>query len=189
MITSRCIQIKLFHELRSSCKWVIPNYTPKNWFEADIWAITKAGYTREYEIKISKKDFLKDREKFLCKSKSGRKVCKRHEISPLYKKEYKYDKILAGDGPSYFYYVTSEGVIPEDMVPAWAGWIECRKRGKSVVFIKRREPKQLHKNKVPLSLDTEVLTTFYWRFWTEAEKRYNVYERRDKLGRKKTKQK
>jgi hypothetical protein len=169
---------------------VIPNYTPKDWaFEADIWAITRAGYTREYEIKISKKDFMKDAEKCVVTGPKGRKysqkILKKYPGSTSLIKDYKYAKLEKGEGPSYFWYITPEGVIPEELIPEWAGWIEARKRGKSIIFIRRREARKLHGRKVGLNLDQEVLTTFYWRYWTEAEKRHNVYERRDKLGRKK----
>jgi outer membrane autotransporter protein len=41
----------------------MPNYTPKNWFECDVMAVTKAGYLEEYEIKLSASDFKADSKK------------------------------------------------------------------------------------------------------------------------------
>lgn len=62
-ITELDIQIALWKDLQSSRDLVMPNYTPKKWFECDVMAVTKAGYLEEYEIKLSASDFKADAKK------------------------------------------------------------------------------------------------------------------------------
>jgi hypothetical protein len=38
----------------------VPNYTPKDWWECDVFELTPAGYFREYEIKMTVADFRAD---------------------------------------------------------------------------------------------------------------------------------
>ena len=58
-MTARDIQRRLLFDLYRTST-VIPNYTPRRWWECDVWEITKAGYFREYEIKVSRADLLGD---------------------------------------------------------------------------------------------------------------------------------
>jgi len=61
-MTARDIQRRLMVE-RYRRSFVLYNYTPKTWFECDVFEITQAGYFREYEIKLSLSDFKADAEK------------------------------------------------------------------------------------------------------------------------------
>lgn len=80
--------------------FVIPNYTPSGWFESDIFELTKSGYFREYEIKMSLSDFradaVKAREKTIFERGSdGRTVFKR------FKGDTKHFQLSIGNRRSY----------------------------------------------------------------------------------------
>lgn len=62
-MNERTIQLALFQHLRSTCVCAAPNYTPDGWWECDVWAVTRAGYGIEYEIKLSVHDFRADKQK------------------------------------------------------------------------------------------------------------------------------
>lgn len=42
---------------------MLHNYTPSRWFECDAFEVTKAGYFREYEVKLTVQDFRADTRK------------------------------------------------------------------------------------------------------------------------------
>lgn len=71
--------------------------------DADFVAVTPGGSIIEYEIKVSRADFLRDRKKL------------RHEIYSLEK---------PGNLPNRFWYATTPGIISLDDLPTWAGWME-----------------------------------------------------------------
>lgn len=71
--------------------------------DADFVAVTMAGQVIEYEIKVSRADFHRDRKKL------------RHKI---------YDGQQPGERPNRFWYVTANCIITADDLPAWAGWME-----------------------------------------------------------------
>lgn len=85
---------------------VLPNYTPKNWWECDVAALTAKGYLREFEIKVSHQDFTRD---FLKRNGSERK----HQL------------LADGDhrGPTQFWFVMPEELAGRIAVPPYAGLI------------------------------------------------------------------
>jgi len=110
-ITARILQHR-WH--RSFC---LPRYTPWDWWECDVFELTTAGYYREYEIKVTRPDFLNDaaKERFSQADRlDDRKVEKKHDL------------LMAHDprGPVQFWYVVPEGLIKLREVPEWAGLIE-----------------------------------------------------------------
>lgn len=92
--------------------------------DADFVAVTMAGVVIEYEVKVSRADFLRDRHKL------------RHEI---------YCGAKKGKTPNHFIYATAPGIITEEDLPPWAGWIEYQ-NGEFV--LKRKAPRMA---KGPLS--------------------------------------
>jgi len=62
MITARDIQRALILP-RYRQSTVMPNYTPRGWWECDVFELTKAEMFVEYEIKLSRADFRADRNK------------------------------------------------------------------------------------------------------------------------------
>lgn len=106
---------KLIHE-RCRRSTVMPHYTPDGWFECDLFELTEAGYTVEYEVKISRGDFFAD-------SKKHQRRWDRTSNEDRYL--YKHDHLEKGLAlPNRFYYVAPKGLIQLDEVPVWAGFIE-----------------------------------------------------------------
>lgn len=89
--------------------------------ESDVVVATMAGQVIEYEIKVSRADYVRDRFK------------RRNQI---------YSGEKRGDRPNRFYYATAAGIITETDLPAWAGWFELWD-GKLTL---RRKAPRLHKN-------------------------------------------
>jgi hypothetical protein len=90
------------------CKWlavlgsesICENYA-HHW-EMDICSMSKSGIISEFEVKISRSDFLADKK---------RKVTKFEH----------YEMRIERTSPNYFYYVCPEGLIKENEIPKWAG--------------------------------------------------------------------
>lgn len=81
--------------------------------DADFVVVTMSGRIIEYEIKVSRGDFLRDKLKL------------RHKIYSLER---------PGELPNKFYYATAPGIVTIEDIPQWAGWFEmdngilvCRK--------------------------------------------------------------
>lgn len=135
----------------------LPEYCPKGWWPCDVWEVTKANYSVEYEVKVTKADFLND-------SKKQTKNWRTKDIT------YKHDLLEKGDprGPSRFYYVVPKGLIPLDLVPKWAGLIEITDawvRGFGCEITAKNAP-QLHRVKVDEKIIAHAKTIPYWRFHT-----------------------
>lgn len=71
--------------------------------ESDFVAATMAGQVYEYEVKVSRKDFFRDRTKHRNRIYSGE---------------------IPGRKPNRFWYVTARGIVTIEDVPAFAGWLE-----------------------------------------------------------------
>jgi hypothetical protein len=89
--------------------------------ESDFVAATLSGQVYEYEVKISRRDFLKDAEKT------------RNSIYALRQQ---------GNRPNRFFYVTAPGVVTIDDIPGFAGWLEYDATTNQL--IQRRKAPLLH---------------------------------------------
>lgn len=116
-MTEKTIVSRLLRD-RWDKSFCLPNYTPPKWWECDMFERTRAGYFREYEVKISVADFRQDGEKL-------KEVYTNAHFTER-KKEKKHELLAAGDSraPSQFFYVTPEGLLERETLPPWAGWIE-----------------------------------------------------------------
>ncbi len=135
-IKEKNVQDSLYRYLRTGYSCIFPNMDTITGYEADILAITKAGYAYEYEIKLSLADFRVDRKK----------ICKHASISGAVKKipyPYRWGKereiyVLADapedplqamrngtcypdHRPKQFWYVIYGFDVPEGELPAYAG--------------------------------------------------------------------
>lgn len=152
---------------RSTC---IPRYTPNKWWECDVFEITKAGYFREYEVKLSRSDFLADAKKFQEDVGYDRidgkyqRVIKEHRV--------KHDLLSKGDerGPVQFWYVVPLGLVRIDEVPSWAGLIELTDRGASYSTShwrfsenQTKEAPRLHKKKIEQNVRDHAFSVCYYR--------------------------
>lgn len=71
--------------------------------DADFVAVSMAGVVTEFEIKVTRADFHRDRKKL------------RHAI---------YSGERRGRRPNRFWYVTAPGIISLEDLPSFAGWLE-----------------------------------------------------------------
>lgn len=143
--------------LRRASNKVYPNFYLGPW-ECDVLEITKAGYSYEYEIKISVHDFRID----ALKHKRGRR---------------KYDSLEAGNRVNYFSFIVPEGLIGPEDVPPFAGLIYARGyeesfapleeeevKRKGVLFTTVKEPQQLKKEKITPEEIEEINKKIYFRY-------------------------
>ena len=102
--------------------FVLPTYAPDGWWECDVLEITKAGYWHEYEVKVSRADFLRDAAK---KRRDSWKYEGGVRIDLPGAR--KHDLLAAGStkGPSRFTYVAPAGLLALADVPEWAGLMEA----------------------------------------------------------------
>jgi hypothetical protein len=168
-LSERNIQVSLYWELQSSCAIIMPNFTPTNWWECDLFAVTKAGYMREYEIKLTVSDFKAD----------ARKAAKRLEHQPTmkdglwqraaYKQEHKHGLLSSGDvrGPSQFWYVVSKGLVSAEDVPSWAGLIEAEvhEGWYRPHLVEVKKAPRLHKAKINDGECARATTNGHLRYW------------------------
>jgi hypothetical protein len=154
-MTEKTIQNALFgYLLQRGNQLSVPNYTPVKWHECDMLAITKAGYSVEFEIKISRSDFKADASK-----------------------EGKHRSLALGDpnGPSRFFYVVPQGMIAVEEVPYWAGLIYADERESSawwgakaqrrIVLKEVKKAPKLHTVPIREKVVDHIRGVFYWRFW------------------------
>lgn len=105
----------------------IPNITEIYRWEADVLSVTKSLLVHEFEIKISKADYLRD-------------------IKKIYKHYCLSTEVLAAHmSPNYFWYVSFGFEI--DNLPRYAGWLsvvphERRKIGYEVIV--RKSAPRIH---------------------------------------------
>lgn len=153
-MTANSIAVKL-----AASRWhvgfAIPNYTPRNWWECDVFEVTKAGYFREYEIKLTRSDFRAD-------AKKGKTRFVRPDPTQFKFEEQtdlKFSKIGDPNGPTKFWYVTTPNLVTFEEIPEWAGLIE-------IVNGREREIKpapQLHRTKVDPKVITHARGVCYYR--------------------------
>jgi len=160
----RDIQIALYWKCRSSCAITIPNYTPDRWFECDVFAVTKSGYAREFEIKMTVSDFRADAKK----RHRSRWDWEAREVKAGRKKHDMLDQ-HAPEGPTQFWYVTPPALLTLNAIPAWAGLIEAHKHPRfgRVHLREVKAAPRVHSEKVPEKIMAHARSVFYYRYWDE----------------------
>lgn len=146
-------------ELKHSSDRVFPNVFFRQ-YECDLLKLTKAGFTYEYEIKISKSDFKADALK-------KQKYIKENgvwEINP----QTKHEATAEGKRVNYFSYIVPKDMVAINDIPEWAGLIYVEKsefKGKFYVRLREvRKPRRLSPNKATAE-DIECLyKSIYYRF-------------------------
>lgn len=115
----------------------IPNSFIYSW-ECDYWTMTAYGETREFEIKTSRADFLKDAKK---------------------------DKHKECNGANYFYYVCPKGLIGKDEVDKKYGLIYIWDTG-FVEIVKK--PRRLNLNKFDnWKMLCNKMHGKWWQLWKQ----------------------
>lgn len=139
--------------------FVLPHYTPRSWFECDVYEVTEAGYFREYEVKTSRGDFFRDAAKKMPDSWRWDGSVKVDLPGRV-----KHQSLAARDvrGPARFWFVTPPGLVTVDELPDFAGLIEVgpSDRGRMPTEREIRKAPQLHKE--PATVD-HARGICYWR--------------------------
>jgi hypothetical protein len=127
---------------------VLPNYYAADWWECDVFELTKAGFFREYEVKVSRADFFADAKKTREIWPSGWGPNKVKAV------ENKHQLLASRStrGPSQFWFCTPPGMLTLEEIPEWAGLIEvrnCESEFSSIKFWPREVKKapKLHREK------------------------------------------
>lgn len=176
-MNERIVQDCIFALFRPSYETLLPNYTPRNWFECDVFGVTKAGYFHEFEIKRTLSDFRADAHK-ACRHLQRVNGRWTHVESP----QTKHEKLAcrSADGPCQFWYVLPAGLVPECDVPEWAGLREFNPKIQQAycgaIKTVRKAP-SLHRQKIDAKIVEHARGVCYWRFWTER-RNYSDYMRR-----------
>lgn len=144
---------------------VVPNFTPLQWFEADLWRLSKARMTVEYEIKISRSDFRSDGKKASTSRYRNYRDGLAGEVSQ------KHQRLALGDerGPNRFYFMAPQGIIPREEVPEFAGLIELEGDPLWPKFKYVKTAPKLHRRKFDDDLQ-KVMRSFYFRYWQVRNK-------------------
>jgi hypothetical protein len=133
--------------------YVVPNSTVIYPWESDLISVTKALYSHEYEIKISRSDYRKDAEK-----------------------KWKHMSLQLGDirnTPNYFWYATYGFDIEP---PAHAGWIQITPGAKRHNLTVMKEAPRLCEKKMSDQQQHSLarllsfrITDYYRRYLNDAD--------------------
>lgn len=155
-MTAKLIQRELIRT-RWTRNFILPNYTPKGWWECDLFELTAAGLFREYEIKVSLSDFRKDATK--------ERNTWQTRTNPLSDPINKHVQIRARHpaSPTRFFYVTPTDLLSPEIVPYWAGLITVHRSGSRLVETVKKPAPLLHKGKVSEDVRDHARGICYWR--------------------------
>lgn len=170
-MTTREIQRRIIVE-RYRRAFVLPNFTPRHWFECDVFELTKSGFFTEYEIKISASDFYADATKV-----RGRLTGEHPNFERV--EESKHSLLASNhqNGPTRFFFVIaasmthngSLGIVPVVRIPEWAGLIHAtpnpnRRAPHNVSLTVIRSAPRLHTTKIDPKVKEHAQGIAYWRF-------------------------
>ncbi len=101
-------------------------------FEMDVASLSKSDMLLEFEVKISRSDFLADKKKCWGNIKNG------FTKSNMYGNPSGHEERC----PNYFYYVCPEKMINISEIPFYAGLFYCNPEGEIILI---KSPKRIHK--------------------------------------------
>ncbi|MDB4311921.1 hypothetical protein N9937_00685 [bacterium] len=138
------VQYSLFWKIQSASNVVVPNHNPSNWWECDVFRVTRSGFFYEYEVKVSRSDFF----------------------SEFKTKKRKHTQIKSGhtSGPSRFWYATPKGLVKIDEIPDYAGLVEINSCNRAVIT---KQAPRLHKAKATMKHLEGAMRSACWRVWTQ----------------------
>jgi len=145
--------MKEFHQRR--CMPIAPSIVLPHGWEADVAALTKTGFCHEFEIKVSRSDFLADF------AKGGYHGDKRNKHERMKARIHEKGCWI----PNYFWFCSPIGVLKETDIPDYAGWFEIEfietdwhyYKSSLMVARERKRALRLHKNKT----DSQFLQTAF----------------------------
>lgn len=147
--TERDIQLALWRSFGKKSVIVMPSFCPTMWEECDVWRVLESRLAVEYEVKVSRADYSRERS-----SKPSKMYAmeKRNVYSP-----------------SYFYYVCQTGLLQAKDMPEWAGLIECdwvdgHPGFAATRIVRRRAPKRHSRQATPEDIE-RARTGSVCRMW------------------------
>ncbi|MCP4707126.1 MAG: hypothetical protein GY869_00755 [Planctomycetes bacterium] len=148
MLTEPRIQTAWWGQYGGNKQMVVPNVHIPMWWECDLWVLLRSGYTAEYEIKLSVRDFKAD-----FKKRWG--FDNKHELM----------ENRSTRAPNRYFFILPKGLEVE--VPAYAGEIRVweDERG-DIVFRTMKNAKRLHNNEAPETVVNHATTSIYYRYWS-----------------------
>ena len=177
--SERRIQDQLYRHLwQKGHHEISPNVYLYEW-ESDMVSLTKAGYLNEYEIKISRSDFLADKKKVDKHSgvQNGWRPLTVYEQERYnYQKQNEffhkagYFKHLTPEGhhrldrPNYFWYVCPVDMLRLEEVPDYAGLMYAGTIDWHAIKVVKDAPK-LHREPATSAQIMTILVALEWRYW------------------------
>ncbi len=159
----------------------VPNCYTSHDNEADLLALRRSRLCDEFEVKISRSDFMHDRKKVVnvrdhvfdpsnnvLEWQEWEKVCEGIPKSklkgiPAPWQKLKHDALRDGDMiTNYFWYVTPKDLVGLDELPDFAGLIHINEFGELNIV---RKPKKLHAGKVDDATAYNIIRKLAYRFW------------------------
>jgi hypothetical protein len=161
--TAKDVTVQLYWAMRSASQILVPRYTPRDWWECDLWRLTSADFVDEYEIKMSVADYRADFKKQYEQSRNWNRELKQWDQIEVRNKH----AFLAGDerGPNRFWFVVPSEIEDKIEVPPYAGLMVFRH---SRPFVKIQAPKR-HGRKWDGD-KLALFSTFYHRYWNHEAK-------------------
>ena len=165
-MTERDIQFRLFYELKPFM--AAPNIMMYGCYESDLLAVTaNSMFAHEYEIKLSKSDFLADFKKCDQKFTGVFDIVPSHyggtTERPVFVTKTKHQELLEGELANQFTYCFPEGLIDHALVPEWAGIVEVIQFENKITLNLVRNAKMLHKNKMTDRQITQMARSLSFR--------------------------
>ena len=112
-------------------------------WESDLVSVTNSDMVYEYEIKLSRADFLQDFKKYKHGCIIGREI----------------------NIPNYFYYVVDSHILKLKDLPNYAGLMYVKER---VINVIKKAPK-LHSNKISMKVRKYLERGIMYRYWRERD--------------------
>lgn len=164
-MTERAIQNAIWQHSGQQHRLMCPNYTPDGWWECDMWAVTKSGYSVEFEIKLSLKDFKIDKQKqrTFYDQKDDHFASHEARWTPTERRKHAMLEFQDPRCPNRFIYVCPDGLLKPEDVPVWAGLMTYNPKRYSLST--EKEAPRLHSVKVPEKTIEHCRGVFFYRYW------------------------
>lgn len=147
-------------------------YIFKSDWESDFFLQLRSGYSYEFEVKVSRSDFLVDRKKvdkhlIMTTGKYNRNMGRKHDLNPVTGR-WEYGPPIMKETehslrPNRFYYVMPAGLVATNEIPQHAGLFTVSPEG---YFTKAKEAPILHRE--TLSFE-KVLCSKYFFHWNQGK--------------------
>jgi hypothetical protein len=156
ILSEKTMQDALYrHCFSKRHEFIVPNSCVFGW-EADMIGVTSTGFIHEFEIKISRSDFLADMKKT---DKIRTLLTGERDVG------FFAPQLKPADRPNFFWYVVPEGLVNLEEVPPYAGLINICPKQQNWPSVKK-EALKIHKEKINEWQRRQLhraLTSRYWQ--------------------------